>query len=112
MLTPQCVALNSGFAVDANGDGAWYYIGRWRPPFSVLATGIVSGDVVQIWVSDNDANTPPSAYTTAAGAFQLGADITAVGKVAVTETYSWISVRKTAHAGGGAVVVRAAALEM
>lgn len=110
MLGPQSVVLNSGVAVDKDGDGDWYFVGNWRPPYSVIYTGLVSGDKVQIWVSDNAADHVPTAYTAAQGAIQLGSDLTADGKTAITEVYSWISIRKTAHAGGGAVVVRASGI--
>lgn len=110
MLGPQSVLLLSGIAGSADGDGSWYYIGNWRPPFSIITLGIVSGDKTQVWVSNNASDSPPAAFTAAAGALQLGSDITADGKTAVTETYTWVCIRKTAHSGGGDIVARAAAL--
>lgn len=110
MFGPQSYKLLSGIATGADGDGDWFWIGNWRPPFSVVASGLVSGDKVQIWLSDNPPDVAPTSYDAASNAIQLGSDITTDGKTAVTETYGWISIRKTAHAGGGAIVVRAAAI--
>ena len=110
MFGPQSVKLLSGVPTGSEGDGSWYYIGNWYPGWSVMSIGLVAGDKTQIWVSDNAADSPPAAFTTAAGAFQLGSDITADGVVTSEIVYSWICIRKTAHAGGGAIVVRASAL--
>lgn len=121
MFTPQNITLLSGIAVGANGDSSfntgglttgipWYYIGRWTPGYTVVTTGILSGDVVQIWVSNKPSDTPPTAFTAAQGAHKLGSDISADGVVEIDSAHSWIAIRKTAHAGGGAIVVQASAL--
>lgn len=121
MFTPQNVTLLSGVAVNANGDSSfntgglttgipWYYIGRWTPGWTVITTGIAAGDKTQIWLSNKPSDTPPTAFTAAQGAFQLGNDITADGVVEVDSTHSWIAIRKTAFAGGGAIVVQASAI--
>lgn len=110
MFGPQCLLLLSGVATNADGDGSWFYVGNLAPSYSILTTGLVSGDKTQIWVSNNNATTPPTDFTAAQGAVQLGSDITAAGSTEMTGVYSWLAIRKTAHAGGGAIVVRLAAL--
>jgi hypothetical protein len=106
MLGPQSLPLLSWIATGSDGDGAWVFVGNFRPPMTVINLGLVSGDKTQIWVSGNPADTPPTAYTAAQGAIQSGSDITADGATAITTSYSWISIRKTAHLGGGTIVTR------
>lgn len=110
MYGPQSLLLLSGIATNANGDGSWFYVGNLAPSYSVLASGIVAGDEIQIWVSNNNASTPPASFDAAGGAVQLGSTITTASTTEVTGVYSWLAIRKTAFAGGGAIVVRLAAL--
>ena len=80
----------------AISEGTWYQVDFLEPPFSVSVKGFASGDVVQIWVSNEYDQ--PSAVSPAAGdgTFQYGGDIATDTAREITASYRWLRVRKSA----------------
>lgn len=96
-LAPAARILYSG---TATGNGVWQDAGQWNVPFSICFTGTFGTDSFTIMVSNTD---PKPADATDGTPF--GAAVAAAGKVAVTESYKWIKVKKTA--GTAAILVEA-----
>lgn len=79
------------FSATAVGDGVWQDAGQWRAPYSVLFTGTFGTDSLLLCVSNDDTKPADNTH-----GFPYAAAVTASGKIAVTETYKWVKVRKTA----------------
>lgn len=87
-LAPASRTLYTGAAT---GNGTWVDCGQWNFPYSLTFLGTFGTDSFQIMVSNAD---PKPADAT--DGISFGAAVTAQGKVAVTESYKWIKVKKTA----------------
>jgi len=87
-LSPSARTLYTGAAT---GNGTWQDSGQWNVPYSITFLGTFGTDNFQVMVSNAD---PKPADATDGVAY--GAAITAQGKVAATETYKWVKVKKTA----------------
>lgn len=100
-MSLQAVILLTGTtAVDG---GPPFDISEAQVPFSIDIKGIVAGDTVTIFVS-NDALAPANSAAMRAYA----AAVTTNSVVKITEGYRWIVVNRTAIAGGGTVTATAA----
>jgi hypothetical protein len=87
-------ALNASIVVDVSD---WIDC-SWARTISVQVSGIVSGDVCRIDLSNSP--TKPSASD---NQIQYGANVTVDGVTAVTTPAAWVKVRQSAIAGGGTV---------
>ena len=85
------------FNTGPTGNGVWQDCGQWNVPFSITFLGTFATDSFQVMVSNTD---PKPADATDGTPY--GAAVVAAGKVAVTESYKWIKVKKTA---GTAVIL-------
>lgn len=88
------------FNTGPTGNGVWQDCGQWNVPFSICFVGTFGTDSFQVMVSNTD---PKPADATDGVVY--GAAVAAQGKVAVTETYKWIKVKKTA--GSAVILVQA-----
>lgn len=86
------------YSATATGNGTWIYAGQFNVPLSILFEGTFGTDSFQIMVKNDD--TIPADAT---DGVNYGAAVTVVGFKAVTETYKWIKVKKTA--GTAAITV-------
>ncbi len=79
--------------------------GPWIPVdslFSIIFTGMVSGDVLQVWVSNTPVK-PAGASLQNIRSIQMATDITANGSFVMGDKVVWVQVRMSANAGGGTV---------
>lgn len=79
------------FSGTATGNGTWMDAGQFNAPWSIVFTGTFGTDSLQVNVS----NANPKPADTNHGV-PFGSAVTAEGKVAITESYKWVKVRKTA----------------
>jgi len=86
------------FNQSGNTRGTWFPIHNVNVPFSLTVEGI-SGDTIQIRVSNRTWDDPPTTDEQ-----QYGADITVNGKVEITAPFGWIAIKKTV--GASTVVVK------
>jgi hypothetical protein len=82
----------------ATGNSGWLDGSALAAPMSVVVSGIVSGDKVDVRVS-NQSERPQPTDT----GVQLGSDVTVDGVVAITTPFRWILLRRTVTSGGGKV---------
>jgi hypothetical protein len=82
--------------------GAWFRVDGLDSPFTVSAVGFETGDVAQVWAS-NEVTEPGAAAPAAGdGTFQYGSDITEDSWMEVTPSFRWMRMIKTAAAGSPA----------
>lgn len=101
-LAPAARTLYTGAAT---GSGTWVDMGQWNLPAGITFLGTFGTDSFQIMVSNAD----PKPLDATDG-IAYGAAVTAQGKVALTETYKWVKVKKTA--GTADILVQAFAQVM
>lgn len=82
--------------------GAWFQVDKLDSPFTVSAVGFATGDVAQVWVSNEVAEPAAAAPATGDGTFQYGSDISGDEWVEVTPSFRWMRMIKTAAAGSPA----------
>lgn len=93
----QHVALDGSTTVS---NGPWIQVDSL---FSIIFTGIVTGDVVQVWVSNTPYKVAQADNLASIRAIQMASDITANGSFVMDDKVVWVQVRMTANAGGGTV---------